>query len=44
MKNQTWVHVHLPIRKKETSTKWVLKKNKSSDEIEKYKAQLMVKV
>ena len=44
VKNQTWACVPLPIGKKETSTKWVFKQNKSSDAVEKYKAQLMVKV
>jgi hypothetical protein len=44
VKNQTWARVPLPIGKKETSTKWVFKQNKSSDAVEKYKAQLMVKV
>jgi hypothetical protein len=43
MKNRIWARVPLPIGKKETSTKWVFKQNKSSDVVEKYKPQLMVK-
>ena len=42
VKNQTWARIPLPIGKKETSTKWVFKQNKSSDVVEKYKSQLMV--